>query len=133
MGVFGRSTLFSGQSMILDQIQSLKQWRSRHAARSGLQADKARRNAVETQEDVWALALVLLSLIEELVARGVITQDELVERIKRLDADDGLTDGQIDPDKLRSAMKVGRPAKPAGFKSFPGQAAAARATGKRKA
>ncbi len=117
----------------VDQIESLARWRSRQIKRNRELADSTRKRSVDTQEDVWALALVLLSLVEELVAREVVTQDELIARIKRLDADDGLTDGQIDPDKLRSAMKVGRPAKPAGFKSFPGQAAAARATGKRKA
>jgi len=72
-------------------------------------ADRRAGRRVEALEDeVSFLALTLLSLVAGLVEKGVLTEDELRERLKRLDGADGIVDGKLSPDALRGALGLPR-------------------------
>ncbi|MHC4940842.1 MAG: hypothetical protein ACYTHK_18015 [Planctomycetota bacterium] len=77
---------------------------------------KARRRATaeraELEEDAGFLALTLMGLIRSLVAKGVISREELLREMRALDAADGEVDGRMDPDAVRDAMGMQPPPKP---------------------
>jgi hypothetical protein len=55
-------------------------------------------------EDLGTLALVLLALIESLIAKGVISREELLSHLKRLDGYDGREDCKVNMQVLRSVL-----------------------------
>lgn len=60
------------------------------------------------REDVSFLALVTMSMVGLLVEKGVITQEEVSERIRKLDELDGVKDGKLNPDAVRGALGLPR-------------------------
>lgn len=71
---------------------------------------KRRRSAPpDLGQDVGALCLVLLGLVGTLVEKGVITRDELLGHLRRVDALDGAADGKVSPEALRAALGFAPP------------------------
>lgn len=55
-------------------------------------------------EDLGFLALVLLSLIESLVSKGVLAKEDLLTHLQRLDGFDGQQDCKVNMQILRSVL-----------------------------
>jgi len=56
------------------------------------------------EDDVGALGLVILGLVGMLVEKGVITRDDLLGHLHRIDGLDGAADGKVTPDQVRAAL-----------------------------
>lgn len=60
-------------------------------------------------EDVGGLGLVLMGLVGLLIEKGVITRDELLAHLRRVDTIDGFADGKVTPEQLRVALGIAPP------------------------
>jgi hypothetical protein len=84
--------------------------------RAGVPLPPGRGAASEPNSEIGMLALVVLALLKELLRKGVISEGDLLERIREIDAADGRIDGVISPERLARALglrsKGGAPAKP---------------------
>ena len=74
---------------------------SESMGRQGRRVSSATRRV---NDDVGFLALALLSLIGTLIEKGVISETDVLDHLKRLDTLDGAADGKISPDMLRGAL-----------------------------
>lgn len=63
-------------------------------------ADQVRKVA----ENLGFLNLLLMSLVRSLVDKGVLTQQDLFDKLKELDTMDGQQDGKLNPDVLRGLL-----------------------------
>lgn len=83
--------------------------RLRMVARS-IAASRARRRVrADVAGDVGALGLVLLGLVGTLVEKGVLTNEELLAHLRRVDELDGVADGKVTPDQVRAALGLAQP------------------------
>lgn len=58
------------------------------------------RRVAELEDDLGRVTLLLRSLADVVVQKGVVTREELQQVATRLDAEDGEVDGRADPDRL---------------------------------
>ena len=77
---------------------------------------RARRNNVATADkiaslamDMESLSLILCALVSKLVEDGVVTREELIEKIDTLDVLDGRRNGRLNAKIARGAMGVKAP------------------------
>lgn len=75
-------------------------------------------NTVQTQrtaklsakvKDLDTVALVLASVVEKLVAKGLISREELLGQIHELDFFDGNSDGKLDVGSMKTVMGYDAP------------------------
>jgi hypothetical protein len=59
--------------------------------------EKQRRKLGAVQRETGRVALVSRALAELMIAKGLITKDELLAQIERIDLEDGVADGALDP------------------------------------
>ena len=55
-------------------------------------------------DNLGFLNLLLLSLVRGLVDKGLLTQEEILDRLKQLDTADGYQDGKLSPGVLRGLL-----------------------------
>lgn len=81
-----------------------------HSVARSIAASRARRRIrAKVEDEVGALGLVLLSLVGTLVEKGVLTRDELLAHLRRVDELDGVADGKVTPEQLRVALGITPP------------------------
>ena len=80
--------------------------RLRGLARSIAASRARRRIRAGVGDDVGALGLVLLSLVGTLIGKGVLTREELLAHLRRVDELDGLADGKVTPEQMREALGI---------------------------
>jgi hypothetical protein len=86
-----------------EQIDTLNR-RMRHAQNSQTSADARLREEIDLLSNDLGRALLLLhSLVETCVRKGVLTREEIREAARELDLADGVADGKVDPATLRPA------------------------------
>jgi hypothetical protein len=68
------------------------------------------RATLQVQEDVNTLALVCMGLVATLVEKGVITELELQMHLRALDGLDAVADEGLDPNVMRGALGLKKPA-----------------------
>lgn len=83
--------------------------RLRNVARAIAASRARRRIRTSVADDVGALGIVLLSLVGTLVEKGVLTRDELLAHLRRVDELDGVADGKVTPEQLRVALGIAPP------------------------
>ncbi|HEX5138511.1 MAG TPA: hypothetical protein VFY93_16175 [Planctomycetota bacterium] len=72
------------------------------------------RLAADLRDDLGTLGLVLLGLIGSLVEKGVVTREEILAHLRRVDEIDGAADGKVTPDQVRDALGLAaKPSRPA--------------------
>ncbi|MBI5431806.1 MAG: hypothetical protein HZA52_03130 [Planctomycetes bacterium] len=64
------------------------------------------RRLSEAQRDLGRVALVTRALSELMIAKGLITKDELLAQIERTDLEDGVADGELAPEAVVPGTKV---------------------------
>jgi uncharacterized protein YceH (UPF0502 family) len=64
------------------------------------------RLSTRVAEDLGALGLVLMGLVGLLVEKGILTRDELLAQLRRVDELDGVADGKVTPEQLRVALGI---------------------------
>ncbi|MHC4829084.1 MAG: hypothetical protein ACYTFT_01810 [Planctomycetota bacterium] len=72
-------------------------------ARSRLSQKRSKRSLSDLTDDIGFVTMCLASLVDSLVEKGVITKEELVAHMKKVDGLDGVRDGKLDPNTLRGA------------------------------
>ncbi|MHC4393765.1 MAG: hypothetical protein ACYS22_20910 [Planctomycetota bacterium] len=72
-------------------------------ARSRLSQKRSKRSLSDLTDDIGFVTMCLASLVDSLVEKGVITKEELVAHMKKVDGLDGVRDGKLDPNALRGA------------------------------
>ena len=80
--------------------------------RVGAQSASARRNrraAKALKQDLGLLSLTLMALIDSLCRRGIIDRDDLLASLQTVDRLDGVEDGSVDPEAIRTALGVKAP------------------------
>lgn len=107
------------------RIRDLEEYRDLHATRDAIRARAAshlaavKRERVEALEkEVAWLQLLARSLAELCLEKGVITEDELRERLKKIDLADGVEVGKAGPGPGVPAPPPPSPAKPVRRKRF---------------
>lgn len=68
-----------------------------------------RRMTRKSDEEVGALGLMLLGLVGTLVEKGVITREELIAQLRKVDEIDGAADGKVTPEQVQAALGIARP------------------------
>jgi hypothetical protein len=75
--------------------------------------EEGKRKFGDAQRELARVALVTRALAELMIAKGLITKDELLARIESVDLEDGVADGALDPTLvLPGAKPVPNPAPP---------------------
>ena len=82
----------------LEQVREIRKWGSRMEL-----------HVAQQHRNDEFLCLVLLSLVESLVDKGVLSEEELNEKLAAVDAADGEIDGQTDLKRLRRKVAAKRP------------------------
>ncbi|MBW3596303.1 MAG: hypothetical protein KY475_03400 [Planctomycetes bacterium] len=83
------------------EIDSLNR-KLRHVQRSRSQVDARLREEIDQLSNDLGRALLLLhSLVETCVRKGVLTRDEIRDVAREIDLADGAADGRVDPAALR--------------------------------
>lgn len=82
-------------------------------------AGKAQRSASRLEHDVGAVALVCMALVASLVEKGVISEADLQNHLKALDAMDTVDDNSLDPMVLRQRLGLKTPAVPTNRRPMP--------------
>jgi hypothetical protein len=90
-----------------ERIKRLSNQIARRAAREKGATAKIR----DMESDVGLLALVVLTLIRTLSEKGLIREDEFLNRLLTLDKVDGALDGKIDPDLILDHFGLARGSK----------------------
>jgi hypothetical protein len=82
-----------------------------NAARMGTKADQATAAVNEVAERLDKLSLVCLSMWSLLLEHTELTEEDLMERVREIDAQDGVADGKITR-KVQKCAKCGRTMSP---------------------
>ena len=86
-----------GQQMDIEELRSgLRRMRRNAAAHSAISAQKQAEVLQGLEAENAELKLYLAALVRLLVAKGVVSADELRQVVEAVDAEDGQADGRLD-------------------------------------
>lgn len=69
---------------------------------------KEKEKCNETDDDIGLLSLLMMTVIKKLIAKGIITEQELLDELLEIDQLDGLKDGKLDINVLRGSVGLAK-------------------------